>query len=93
MTRGPVTWSRALRAVGVAVALMLAVIFVGGNFVLVEVRLLGIDFETRLAWVGLGAGALGFLGGRLWAKPGGPRRGLPERRADNDPASGAGPRS
>ncbi|HET8952601.1 MAG TPA: hypothetical protein VFN44_18900 [Solirubrobacteraceae bacterium] len=75
MTRKPVTWPRALRAVAVAVTLMLAVLFVGGNFVLVDVRLLGLDIETRLAWVGLAAGALGFLGGRLWAKADQPHRG------------------
>ena len=46
----PVTWSRALRALIVACVLILAVLFVAANFVLVEVRFMGLSFDVRLAF-------------------------------------------
>ncbi len=36
--RQPITWSRAVRAIVVAGALLLVVVFVAANFVLVDVR-------------------------------------------------------
>lgn len=59
---------RALREVAVAACLLLAVVIVGANFVLVEVRLPGISVTTRLGWVLLGALAAGFGAGVLWAR-------------------------
>lgn len=60
------TWRRALRAVAVAVLLLVALTFVAGNFVLVDVHLLGFDLETRLAWVVVVPAAFGFAGGLLY---------------------------
>ena len=62
------TWSRALRSLAVAAALVLAVAFVAGHFVVVDVRLWGLDVRTRLAWVGTVPAALGFAGGLLYAR-------------------------
>jgi len=62
------TWRRALRAVAVAVLLLVALTFVAGNFVLVDVRLLGLDFESRLAWVVVVPAAAGFAGGLLYGR-------------------------
>jgi hypothetical protein len=66
--RGPVTWSRALLALALAAALLAAVAFVAGNFVLVDVRLLGTSVETRLAWAVLLPTALGFAAGLGYAR-------------------------
>ena len=65
--RGPVTWSRALRALFVACALVVATLFVAANFVLVEVRLVGVTVEVRLAWAVVLPAALAFAGGMLYA--------------------------
>lgn len=63
-----ISWSRVVRALLAAFMLLGALIFVAANFVLVEVRLLGLDFETRLAWAVVVAAALGFAGGVLHAR-------------------------
>ena len=67
MTR-PVPWNRAVRALIVACALVVAVLFVAANFMLVEVRFLGLSFEARLAWVVVVPAALAFAGGLLYAR-------------------------
>jgi type VI protein secretion system component VasK len=64
----PVTWNRAVRALIVAGLLVLAVLIVAENFVLVEVRLLGLSFEVRLAWAVVVPAALTFAGGLLYAR-------------------------
>lgn len=64
----PVTWNRALRALIVACVLVVAVLLVAANFVLVEVRLVGLSFEVRLAWVVVVPAALAFAGGLLYAR-------------------------
>jgi hypothetical protein len=66
--RSPITWSRALRATVVACGLVAVVLFVAANFVLVEVRLLGLSFEVRLAWAVVVPAALAFAGGLLYAR-------------------------
>ncbi len=68
MSRGPVTWRRARRAVAVAGVLLLALAFAAANFVLVDVRLLAVHFETRLAWAVLVPAALAFAAGAWWAR-------------------------
>ena len=59
------TWREAGRAVAAALVLLLVLLVVGANFVLVEVRLLGLTAETRLGWALLVAAALGFAAGRV----------------------------
>ena len=71
-----ISWSRALRAVFVACGLVVVVLFVAANFVLVDVRLLGLRFEVRLAWAVVVPAALAFGGGLLYARL---------RRADHGP--------
>ena len=66
--RKAATWGDALRAVGLAVTLVLVVLIAGANFVLVEVRLLGLAFDTRLAWALLLAAALGFVAGVVFTR-------------------------
>jgi hypothetical protein len=66
--RSPITWSRALRALVVACGLIVVVLFVAANFVLVKVRLLGLNFEARLAWTVVVPAALAFAGGLLYAR-------------------------
>ena len=66
--RKAATWGDALRAIGLAVTLVLVVLIAGANFVLVEVRLLGLAFDTRLAWALLMAAALGFLAGVIFTR-------------------------
>ncbi len=65
------TWPEALRAVALAAVLVCVVLIAGANFVLVEVRLLGLAFDTRLSWallVALAAGVLvGVAGTRIHA--------------------------
>ena len=68
MTRGPVTWARALRAVGVAALLFAALAFAAANFVLVDIHVLALDFQARLAWVVLVPCALAFGAGVLFAR-------------------------
>jgi hypothetical protein len=66
MTRGPVSWTRALRATVVALALFAGLAFAAGNFVLVEVHVFTLAFQARLAWVVLvPAGLMLALGWRL----------------------------
>ena len=72
MTRSAMSWQRALRALAVACALVLVVTFVAGNFVLVEVRLWGLNVEMRLAWAVVIAAALGFAAGILYSRSRGP---------------------
>jgi hypothetical protein len=57
-----------VRALIVACALVVAVLFVAANFMLVEVRFLGLSFEARLAWVVVVPAALAFAGGLLYAR-------------------------
>lgn len=64
----PVTWNRAMRALMVACVLVVAVLFVAANFTLVEVRLMGLSFQARLAWVVIVPAALAFAGGLLYAR-------------------------
>ncbi len=59
---------RAAREAAVALALILAVLIVGANFVLVEVRLLGFEIETRLGWALIAMLLLGFGVGVLWTR-------------------------
>jgi hypothetical protein len=68
VTRSPITWRRALRALSVACGLVVVVTFVAANFVLVDVRLWGLNVETRLAWAVVVAAGLGFAGGVLYAR-------------------------
>jgi H+/Cl- antiporter ClcA len=68
VTRSPVTWPRALRALAVACALVLVLTFVAANFVLVDVRLWGLSVETRLAWAAVVPAALGFAAGMLFSR-------------------------
>jgi uncharacterized integral membrane protein len=63
MKRRETTWVDALQSVGVAVVLVFAVLFAGANFVLVEVRILGLAFNTRLSWAILVALAAGVIVG------------------------------
>ncbi len=63
-----ISWSRALRAVVVAFGLVVVVLFVAANFVLVDVRLLGLRLEVRLAWAVVVPAALAFGGGLLYAR-------------------------
>ncbi|MEA2247274.1 MAG: hypothetical protein QOH46_1803 [Solirubrobacteraceae bacterium] len=68
MTRPAMTWARALRALAVACALVLVLTFVAANFVLVDVRLWGLNVQTRLAWAAVAPGALGFAAGVLFSR-------------------------
>ena len=52
--------NRAAREAFIALALILAVLIVGANFVLVEVRLLGFEIATRLGWALIAMLLLGF---------------------------------
>ena len=60
MTRGPVTWPQAARAAAVALLLVGALAFAAANFVLVDVHVLALSVQTRLAWVVLVPAALTF---------------------------------
>ena len=60
MTRGPVSWTRALRAAAVALLLLAALAFAAANFVLVDVHIFTLAFRTRLAWAVLVPSALTF---------------------------------
>ena len=68
MTRGPVGRRRVIREALVAIALVVAVLIVGANFVLVEVRLLGLEIETRLGWALIVALLIGFGAGTLYMR-------------------------
>ena len=70
MSRGRVGRRRATRETVIALALILAVLIVGANFVLVEVRLLGLEIETRLGWALIAPFDLGFGTGALWRRRG-----------------------
>ncbi len=59
---------RAAREAVIALALILAVLIVGANFVLVEVRLVGIEIETRLGWALIAMLLVGFGVGVLWTR-------------------------
>jgi hypothetical protein len=74
VTRSPVTWDRALRALAVACAMVLVLTFVAANFVLVDLRLWGLNVETRLAWAAVVPGALGFAAGMLFCRTRGAAR-------------------
>jgi hypothetical protein len=80
------TWRPALRSAAVALVLIGVVAFVGGNFVLVDVRLLGLSFETRLAWAVVVPAALAFGAGVLYQRARSrPAEGPSE---EQDPAAG-----
>lgn len=68
MRGAPVTRRAALRQAAIAVALVAAVLVVGSNFVLVEVRLFGLEVEMRLGWALLLALVVGFAGGATWSR-------------------------
>ena len=61
------TWARALRALAVALLLVVAVLLVGANFSPVELRLWTLTVEVRLGWVVAGALLVGFVAGHLYA--------------------------
>ena len=63
MTRRPVTWGQAVRAATVALLLVGALAFAAANFVLVDVHVLALSVQTRLAWVVLIPAALTFAVG------------------------------
>jgi hypothetical protein len=65
VTRSRCSWWRALRALGLASALVSALLFAASNFVSVDIRLGGFTLETRLAWAVLVPAALGFAGGMV----------------------------
>jgi hypothetical protein len=97
MTRLPVTWHRALRALAVACVLVLVLTFAAANFVLVDLRLWGLNVETRLAWASVVPAALGFAAGVLYrrargAPPGrGSARGPARTEGPGDPPPSGGP--
>lgn len=62
-TRTILTTRRLLWIVGIATFLGIIVLFVADNFVLIEVRLLNVRIEMRLAWALLLAFLLGGTGG------------------------------
>jgi len=64
----PVTRRAALRQAAIAAALVAAVLVVGSNFVLVEVRLFGLEVQLRLGWALLLALIVGFAGGATWSR-------------------------
>ena len=68
MMRGPVGRRRVIHEALVASALVIAVLIVGANFVLVEVRLLGLELETRLGWALIVALLVGFGAGMLYRR-------------------------
>jgi uncharacterized integral membrane protein len=59
------TASRLTGMAGVALILSILVLFVADNFVLIEIRLVNVRVQTRLAWAlliaVLGGGIVGFL--------------------------------
>jgi hypothetical protein len=57
-----------VRAIGVAALLFAALAFAAANFVLVDVHLLALNFQARLAWVVLVPCALTFGAGVLYAR-------------------------
>lgn len=61
-------WTARLAILAIAMAIL--ILFIAENFVLVEVRLIFVNVETRLAWGLLLSAFLGFVGGlvtpRLW---------------------------
>lgn len=85
MRRREVSWREARRALLLALGLLLVLVVAGANFALVEVRLLGLRIETRLAWALLGAGALGFAAGTAYARL------RPAAGGREDPATGVRP--
>lgn len=62
------SWSRALRALVLACGLVAATAFVAGNFVVVDVRLWGLDLQTRLGWAVLVPSVLAFFTGFQYAR-------------------------
>lgn len=71
-TRTILTNRRLLWLVGIATFFALVVLFVADNFVLIQVRILALHIEMRLAWALLFAflfgGAHGLVLGRLWGR-------------------------
>ena len=66
-TRTILTTRRLLWIIGIATFLALVVLFVADNFVLVQVRLVNLRIEMRLAWALLITFLLGTLAGLLLA--------------------------
>jgi two-component system response regulator MprA len=79
------TWGRAVRSLAAAVVLVLAVVVVAGNFVLVQVRILGIGIETRLAWAVVVPAAIAFWAGTVWSRTG---RRVPSTAMPGTPTAG-----
>jgi hypothetical protein len=71
MSRGPVSWAQAGRAAIVALLLLGALAFAAANFVLVDVHVLALSVQTRLAWVVLGPAALTFAFGVRYGRTSG----------------------
>ena len=67
----------AARAVAAATVLVLVVLLAGANFVLVDVRLLVAEVETRLAWALLVPAVLGFAAGLVVGRRRGRRKSGP----------------
>lgn len=68
MRRSEIDWPRALRALAVALALVCTVVFVAGNFVVVEVRVFGVKLRTRLGWAVVVPAALAFAAGLAYGR-------------------------
>lgn len=86
---GGVSWARALRALLLACALVAATTFVAANFVVVDLRLWGLEVQTRLAWAVLVPSVLAFEAGLLYARS---RIAGERERAAASPGSPAGER-
>lgn len=63
MKRAPLTPARARRTLATGLVMLAALAFAAANFVLVDVHLLVIGFETRLAWAVLVPAVLAFVAG------------------------------
>ncbi len=63
-------WHVAIRSAATAVVLVLVVLVVAGNFILVQVRVLGLGIETRLSWAVVVPAVLGFAAGVVWTRTG-----------------------
>ncbi len=79
------TWGRAVRSLVAAAVLVLAVVVVAGNFVLVQVRILGLGIETRLAWAVVVPAAIAFWAGTVWSRTGRP---VPSTTMPGTPTAG-----
>jgi hypothetical protein len=76
-----------LRALAVAGALVLVLTFVAANFVLVDLRLWGLNVQTRLAWAAVVPAVAGFAAGMLFSRT---REDAPDHRPAPGSEVGAG---